>query len=66
VWRAEFESELLRFPAGVHDDQVDMLSLLGQLLDHISAPRRATGRQAPAETGYRATGGGESDSFKTY
>jgi predicted phage terminase large subunit-like protein len=66
AWRAEFESELLRFPAGVHDDQVDMFSLLGQLLDHISAPRRATGTQAPAETGYRATGGGESDSFKTY
>jgi predicted phage terminase large subunit-like protein len=66
VWRAEFESELLRFPAGVHDDQVDMLSLLGQLLDHISAPRRTTGGQTPPETGYRTTGGGESDSFKTY
>jgi predicted phage terminase large subunit-like protein len=38
AWRADFESELLRFPAGVHDDQVDALSLVGQLLDHISAP----------------------------
>jgi len=26
-WRAEFESELLRFPAGVHDDQVDACGL---------------------------------------
>ncbi len=34
-WRADFESELLRFPAGVHDDQVDALGLVGQLLDHM-------------------------------
>jgi predicted phage terminase large subunit-like protein len=37
-WRADFEAELLRFPAGVHDDQVDALGLIGQLLDHINAP----------------------------
>jgi hypothetical protein len=34
-WRAELESELLRFPAGVHDDQVDALGLVGQLLDKM-------------------------------
>jgi predicted phage terminase large subunit-like protein len=39
-WRVEFESELLRFPAGVHDDQVDALGLIGQLLDEMSAPVR--------------------------
>jgi hypothetical protein len=33
-----FEGELLRFPAGVHDDQVDALGL-GQMLDHMSAPK---------------------------
>jgi predicted phage terminase large subunit-like protein len=38
-WRAEFERELLRFPAAVHDDQVDALGLIGQLFDHIQAPR---------------------------
>ena len=32
-WRAAFEAELLRFPAGVHDDQVDACGLIGQLLD---------------------------------
>jgi phage terminase large subunit-like protein len=37
-WKAEFESELLRFPAAVHDDQVDALGLIGQLLDHMNAP----------------------------
>ena len=34
-WRADFVSELLRFPAGVHDDQVDALGLVGQLLDRM-------------------------------
>lgn len=34
-WFADFRSELLSFPAGKHDDQVDALGLIGQLLDHI-------------------------------
>ncbi|MBM0207635.1 phage terminase large subunit [Micromonospora sp. STR1s_5] len=34
-WRADLEAELLRFPAGEHDDQVDALSLIGQLLDKV-------------------------------
>lgn len=37
-WRAEFERELLRFPTALHDDQVDALGLIGQLLDRIHAP----------------------------
>lgn len=32
-WRHAFEAELLTFPAGKHDDQVDALGLVGQLLD---------------------------------
>lgn len=31
-WLAEFESELISFPTGRHDDQVDALSLIGRLL----------------------------------
>jgi len=34
-WRGAFESELLKFPAGVHDDQVDACGLVGQLLDQM-------------------------------
>jgi predicted phage terminase large subunit-like protein len=34
-WRADLISECLRFPAGVHDDQVDALGLVGQLLDKM-------------------------------
>lgn len=34
-WRADFTAELLSFPAGMHDDQVDALGLVGQLLDRM-------------------------------
>jgi predicted phage terminase large subunit-like protein len=42
-WRLEFVAELLSFPAGVHDDQVDALGLVGQLLDRMingAAPQK--------------------------
>ena len=32
-WVADFLQEILSFPAAKHDDQVDALSLVGQLLD---------------------------------
>jgi predicted phage terminase large subunit-like protein len=38
-WFADLRAELLSFPAGTHDDQVDALGLVGQLLDKIS-PRQ--------------------------
>jgi hypothetical protein len=34
-WVAEFRRELLVFPAGVQDDQVDAIGLIGQLLDRV-------------------------------
>jgi hypothetical protein len=34
-WYAEFKSELLSFPAGKYDDQVDALGPIGQLLDQL-------------------------------
>jgi predicted phage terminase large subunit-like protein len=42
AWRADLEAELLSFPAGKHDDQVDALGLVGQLLDVMvpAAPQR--------------------------
>jgi predicted phage terminase large subunit-like protein len=33
-------SEMMSFPVGVHDDQVDALGLVGQLLDRMSAGNR--------------------------
>ncbi len=37
---AEFRRELLNFPAGKHDDQVDALGLIGQLLDRMIGGHR--------------------------
>lgn len=34
-WAQELVSELLRFPAGAHDDQVDVLSLFGRMLSEM-------------------------------
>src|SRR5688572_8917969 len=34
-WYSAFRSELLSFPAGKHDDMVDALGLVGQLLDQM-------------------------------
>lgn len=41
-WRSDLIAELMSFPVGVHDDQVDALGLVGQLLDRMS-----TGKPAP-------------------
>ena len=37
-WRTDFENELASFPAGKHDDQVDALGLIGQVLDRMTEP----------------------------
>ena len=42
AWYPAFRTELLTFPAGEHDDQVDALGLIGQVLDRMTpgiAPR---------------------------
>lgn len=36
-WYPTLRSELLSFPAGKHDDQVDALGLIGQILDRMNA-----------------------------
>lgn len=37
-WVADLVSELLRFPTGRNDDQVDVLSLFGRMLRDMSGP----------------------------
>lgn len=39
-WRKDLEAELLTFPTGRHDDQVDALGLIGQLLDKMGGAKR--------------------------
>jgi hypothetical protein len=54
-WFAEFKRELLSFPAGKHDDQVDALGLIGQLIDKMVPGQRPTAPEKPkvVDTGYR-------------
>lgn len=44
-WYADFRSELLSFPAGKHDDQVDALGLIGQLLDLMFSREKPKAQQ---------------------
>jgi hypothetical protein len=49
-----FRSELLSFPAGKHDDQVDALGLVGQLLDRILPGQHPKAPEIKKfDTGYR-------------
>ena len=54
-WYPAFRSELLSFNAGKHDDQVDMLGLIGQLLDKMTAGRKPRDEQKPKRDPYRET-----------
>jgi predicted phage terminase large subunit-like protein len=54
-WYPTFRAELLNFPAGKHDDIVDALGLIGQLLDHMLRGRAPKKPEPPKnESGYRA------------
>ena len=53
-WYPELRSELLSFPAGKHDDCVDALGLIGQLLDKMmpgNGPEKPEAVKNPS--GYR-------------
>ena len=57
AWYSEFRSELLGFPAGKHDDQVDALGLVGQLLDKMIPGLKPKEPEKPTpDSGYRALG----------
>lgn len=65
-WYADLRSELLSFPAGKHDDQVDALGLIGQLLDRMTVGRKPKKEEAPKNvSGYKSVER-QSDSFKAY
>ncbi len=66
-WLQDFEAELLRFPAGVHDDIVDSLGLIGQLLDRVrpgAAPKAAPKPDASRMDGYRSIGRSSGGSWR--
>lgn len=63
-WLADLRSELLSFPAGKHDDQVDALGLIGQLLDIMVDGKKPDPPEAKKTTGYKVMRDGNSYSAK--
>ncbi len=54
AWMADLRSELLSFPAGKHDDIVDALGLVGQLLNRIGKGQKPEEKTRDQHaTGYR-------------
>ena len=66
-WFADFRSELLSFPAGKHDDQVDAIGLVGQLLDRMMSGLHPPKPEKPKNSsGYRAYETQRPDDWQTY
>lgn len=66
-WYADLRSELLSFPAGKHDDQVDALGLVGQLLDKMSLGQHPPKPEKPKNaSGYKRTDSTTTESQKVY
>jgi predicted phage terminase large subunit-like protein len=51
-WLADFTAELLMFPAGKHDDQVDSFGLIGRMLDEMARARAPKPETRPLRDGY--------------
>jgi predicted phage terminase large subunit-like protein len=60
-WRADLEAEMMGFPAGKHDDQVDALGLLGQLLDKMAVGDRPKPAEKPRDSWDAAFGRANAD-----
>lgn len=58
-WYPDLRSELLGFPAGKHDDQVDALGLVGQLLDRMLTGQKQRPAERPVRDKYNRDRGPE-------
>jgi predicted phage terminase large subunit-like protein len=65
-WFADFRAELLSFPAGRHDDQVDALGLVGQLLDVMIDGRHPPKREPKQPKSGYSTYDVEKESWRVY
>ncbi len=66
-WWPELKSELLSFPAGKHDDQVDALGLVGQLLDRmLTGDRPKKPEEKPMDDYVRHNPASEAGDWVTY
>lgn len=64
-WRADLEAEMMSFPAGRHDDQVDALGLVGQLLDVMVPPGKAKVPNAAKSRDYAITSDSDGNDWQT-
>jgi len=66
-WYPELRSELLSFPAGKHDDQVDALGLVGQLLDKMTSGQHPPKPEVVKNiSGYKSAASGSTDEWKSF
>lgn len=66
-WYEQFRSELLTFPTGRHDDQVDALGLVGQLLDQMFKNKPEEPPKPEARTDYKSkTNTAEPDDWRSF
>lgn len=67
AWYPDLRSELLSFPAGKHDDQVDALGLVGQLLDRMTSGQHPPKPEVPKnQSGYKRLDVSATESFKAW
>lgn len=64
-WYPDLRAELMAFPAGVHDDQVDALGLIGQLLDMIVGGPKPKKPDVEKRDAYGSTDDGPGTSMAT-
>jgi predicted phage terminase large subunit-like protein len=64
-WYPALRSELLSFPAGKHDDQVDALGLVGQLLDQMTVGNKPRNEEKPKRDKYSRDRSDEEINWKT-
>lgn len=68
-WMADLEAEMLSFPAGVNDDQVDALGLSGRLIDKMVGGSKQKQTSTAVDDSWRRafarSSGGSGDSWKT-
>lgn len=67
-WLADFLKELLSFPAGANDDQVDCVGLLGRLIDtmvSIKPKSSSTEKQDRWSKAFARASGGDASKWKT-